>query len=310
MKIIFFGLGSIGQRHAQIIQEIFPQYELFAFRSFNGQLHNNLKIHEISREIDIKAINPNVAFITNPTYMHIQTAIKCAKNNLNLFIEKPLDCSNIKLDLLLDEVTQRNLTSYVAYVLRFHPVIGFLKNKCEIETITNVKVICKTNYSSWRPNQNQFKNYSAFQAKSGGILFDLSHEIDYIDYVFGKIIDITGYSEKKYDVTIDAHDHAVLKIKTEKINSISLLLDYCCLEPERTITVEYLNNNYLVADLINNTIKYSDNVKSITFSNEVDFIFKQQLQYFFQNIDNNQMMNNIVEASHLFNKIIPLTQLI
>ena len=126
MKILFFGLGSIGKKHASILKNNFD-FELHAFRTGNGQETNDLDIHEFNKLDEAFSIKPDVAFITNPTSLHVSTALECAKRNIALFIEKLISHSLENLKELEKEIKKRNLFVYVAYNLRFHPVITHLK---------------------------------------------------------------------------------------------------------------------------------------------------------------------------------------
>ena len=55
------------------------------------------------REINwrqIESFKIDTAFITNPTSLHVKTAIRLSKYNLNLYIEKPLSNNLNKVHLL------------------------------------------------------------------------------------------------------------------------------------------------------------------------------------------------------------------
>ena len=92
MNILIIGLGSIGQRHMLILHENF-QPELFVLRSSHQGAPNQLGIKELYSWEEVARIKPEVAFITNPTYLHIETALQCARLGTHLFIEKPLSHS-------------------------------------------------------------------------------------------------------------------------------------------------------------------------------------------------------------------------
>ena len=85
MKIILFGLGSIGSRYARLLKENF-NHELYAYRHKRNSKKNNLGIKEIFDLKEIDKIKPDAAFITNPTYKHIEFATLCAKNGIDIFI--------------------------------------------------------------------------------------------------------------------------------------------------------------------------------------------------------------------------------
>src|SRR3989344_7928398 len=108
MKIIFFGLGSIGQRHAKILLKGYS-HDLYAFRSGVSNEPNPLGIKELSTWEEVSSLRPDVAFITNPTSLHIEIALKCAELDCKLFIEKPVGKDLEGLVKLLEVVKKRSL---------------------------------------------------------------------------------------------------------------------------------------------------------------------------------------------------------
>ena len=69
-KIIFFGLGSIGKRHVKILQNNY-NHELIAFRSDKNNYKSIADLKSITSWDEFERINPDIAFITNPTYKHM-----------------------------------------------------------------------------------------------------------------------------------------------------------------------------------------------------------------------------------------------
>lgn len=303
MKIIFFGLGSIGQRHARILKNNY-KHQIFAYRTYKGEGNNKLGIKELYSWSQIKKIKPDVAFITNPTFLHVETALKCARLGMKLFIEKPIDCSLNNLTMLQKEILERKITAYVAYVLRFHPVIKFLKQHLKNKKIHHVLINNSSYLPYWRPGRDHLKGYSAYREKGGGVILELSHEFDYIEYLFGGINKITGAFAKASNVTHDSEDFMDAVIQTDKCY-VNLHQNFLSLNKERTLKIDCANE-YILADLVNVRVEIKRKNKNIikTFDYDVDAMFKKQMDYFFKNIKNNKMMNNLIEASPLFRKIL------
>jgi len=310
IKILFFGLGSIGKKHANIIKNNY-EFELFAYRTKLGQEKNDLKIQEFNNLEDAFSIKPNIAFITNPTFLHVETALECVKRDVNLFIEKPISHSLEKLDELENEIKKRKLFTYVAYNLRFHPVIINLKNivnKGEKPIYFRVK--CSSYLPSWRPKQDYAKSYSAKREAGGGVILDLSHEFDYINWLFGEIKNIDGYCDKISPLDIDSEDILDAQITCDKNIRGHLHLDYFSHRNERKIKI-YYNDRYIEGDLIKNSIKTLDKngkEKTTYLKCEQDETYKKQIQYFFEQYfnKNQNIMNNFSEALKTFKKIMNL----
>ena len=74
---------------------------------------------------------------------------------------------------------------FVGYNLRFHPVIKKLKKEIKNKKIFNVNIQNSSYLPSWRKNNVYTKTSSAKKALGGGVLLDISHELDFIRYLFG-----------------------------------------------------------------------------------------------------------------------------
>ncbi len=223
LKILFFGMGSIGQRHVKIIQENY-KYEIYAFRSKKGVKKKFCGVKDIFDWKDVDVIKPDVAFITNPTSEHIKTAIECAKRGLHLFIEKPLGADVKQLNSLLKIVSKKKISTYVAYVLRFHPVVIELKEYLKRNRLWHMRVLATSNLNQWRNSLDSKKRYSRFKKMGGGVIYDLSHEIDMVKYLTQKIEGMKGQSSRRGRVTVDAEDYADILIKTKRGQYLCMLI--------------------------------------------------------------------------------------
>ncbi len=89
MKILFIGLGSIGQRHLRIIKKLYKKYKIYYLKVSKSNIIINddlvgKKVSSISEyynitEISIfqlKNISFDLTFITNPISLHVKYALK------------------------------------------------------------------------------------------------------------------------------------------------------------------------------------------------------------------------------------------
>lgn len=304
MKILFFGLGSIGSRHARLIKENY-NHQLFAFRSSKNKKPNSLQIPEIYSWSKVKKLNPEVAFITNPTSLHIKTAQKCANLGINIFIDKPIGDTLNGLENLLEVVKRKSLVTYLGYNLRFHPVIKRLQKYFENNKMLHLKIWTTSYLPNWRKNEDSKKSYRTNKNLGGGVILDLSHEFDYLEYLLGNLKINNGQFSKRSNLTNNVEDYADVLLNTDK-GPVNLHIDFFSHKNRREIQIDF-ENLTVVADLLNSAIqeyKKEKLVKTMKFDYERDDSFKQQLEYFFKNIDNPKMMNNLPNASILYQKII------
>jgi len=274
MKILFTGLGSIGQKHLRLIHSIFPDYELFALRSGNSK--NSFPfITDLHSWEEVDFIFPDVAFITSPTYLHLPNAIECAKRGMHLFIEKPISASLDGLDDLQYIVGRKNLTAYVAYPFRFHS--GLLSVRKKIKNAVWAGIVCTTDINKWGK-----ASYSFEKEKGGGVLLELSHEIDLAEFLFGPIEQLKGWPRDwKNNIEHGSELTAVFEDDFE----CDIILDIDSKEEVRF--VEWVEPSE------NKILHYS----------ATEEMYENQLRYFFRNIGNPVLENNLFSASELFRKI-------
>lgn len=304
MKIIFFGLGSIGKRHANILLKNY-KHDLYAFRSNKNLKGNALGIKELFDLEEVKKLKPDIAFITNPTSEHIKTAISCAEIGCKLFIEKPIGKDLNNLAKLINLVRKKNLITYVAYNLRFHPTINKLIEYLKIKKPLHARVVCTSFLPNWRSKTNYLKNYSAKSIMGGGVILDLSHEIDYISYLLSPIKEIKGNFSRRSVVTIDSEDYADLLVSTENA-PVNIHLNFLSNIRQRYIQIDF-EDLTVIGDLINCEIREFQDEKlkktyKLGYGKDQEYI--EQIKYFFDNINNPGMMNNLLEASNLYKQVI------
>jgi len=305
-KILFFGLGSIGTRHLKLLKKNY-NFKIYAYRTSKRKtLPDITNIYNLDEALKIK---PDFVFITNPTHLHIETALMCLKAGIkNLFIEKPISNSLDNLDFFLEEVENKKAVVYVAYNLRHNPVLKKLKTLTEerIKDIFYVESICRSYLPKWRPNRDYREIYSSKKEMGGGVILDLSHEFDYNEWLFGKIISINGTYGKISDLDIDSEDicDVIIKFKNRIIGKVHL--DYFSRSNERIIKI-FTPSEEIITDLLNNNIRIiNDKDEYIeTFEFEIDSVYEQQLQYYLDGVENNSNeISNLKEAKELLETLL------
>lgn len=186
--------------------------------------------------------------IASETYKHFEQLEYLEKNVSNklIFCEKPLFETDKKLT-----ITKNSL--FIGYVLRFHPLMEKLKGFLENEKILSAIIHCGQYLPTWREKVDYRTSYSASKDQGGGVLLDLSHEIDYAQWLFGKMIDIQSYQLKISDLEIDSDDLVTLIAKTQKGVIVTLSIDYISKITHRKMIINTLENTYEL-DFVNNVL--------------------------------------------------------
>jgi len=267
-KVLIIGFGSIGKRHATILKNFKMVSDVYILSRRNPKIFKNIK--KLSQ---IKEIEPDYIVICSKTsdhFKHLKYIEKHFSKKIVL-IEKPLFNKFHKFSILKNKV-------FVGYNLRQHPVVRFIKNYIVNKKIFSVNILCNSYLPNWRKNVNYKDSYSSHRRLGGGVLLDLSHEIDYLEWIFKKIKKLDLVKIKKLsNLNINVEDHVLITGETRLSNFI-LDLNYYSLYPRREIVIDG-HNFSIKGDLINNFLEIyhkNKNKKIIRFKNEKNYTYVKQ----------------------------------
>ena len=146
----------------------------------------------------------------------------------------------------------------VAYNLRFHPLINILKNKLNDEKIISARAVCHSFLPNWRKNIKYQQSASALISKGGGVLLDLSHEIDYMQYILGDFSVNYSINKKISDLEIDTDDYLLISGELEKGGLFNIEATYFCKNERRKIFIDTPNIS-IELDIMNAKMKILTN---------------------------------------------------
>jgi len=244
---LIIGYGSIGRRHAGILSKILGKKNISIV---SKQKKIVFKTYKNLDKIDQK---PDYIVVANRTSSHLRTIKNIEKKfkGLKVLVEKPLFEKNYKFNI-------RNNKYYVGYNMRFNPIIKFIKKKIKNKKMWRVKACCNSFLPSWRKNIKYYDSSSAKKKYGGGVSLDLSHEVDYIQYLFGKIKLNKAQKAKFSNLKIDVEDFVNILGKTKKISFLQINLDYFSKINERSLKIDGKNFS-LYADFIKKKINFIKN---------------------------------------------------
>jgi predicted dehydrogenase len=304
MKALVIGLGSIGRRQASLLAGR-KGIELRAFRSDPRSGPNDLGLPEMRDWSEASRWAPFAAFICNPTYLHLETARRCAELGCPLFIEKPLGAAREGLDELLEVVGRQGIATYVAYNLRFHPVIERLRQWAGEHPVLHARIVCTSHLGLWRPAAAPLKTYSAYRSQGGGAMLDLSHELDYADWILDGITKIDGRLGRRGRVTEDAEDCVDLLLEGRR-GWADVHLNVLSHQRQRTIQID-AEDMTVAGDLVDASLSsfhHHELVEKTDYGLAIQDTYDRQIDYFLAHIDDSRMMNNVFAAAELLRKMI------
>ena len=256
MKILLVGCGSIGKRHLENLNKLTEVSHIFVYSKVKHCLDGLKDKRKVSMVKSLNTVQVDLAVIANETHKHLNTALILAKKGIHLFIEKPLahnlsgDLEKLKIIAKLNKIKLG-----VGYNLRFLGALELIKTKLSHKIIGDIyfaKIEVGQYLPFWRNGRDYHVSYSASKERGGGVALDLSHEIDYMRFLFGDPQSYKVVKTKISNLKIDSDDiFEGIYVYGSFICNVHM--DYLQKNKKRIIRIEG-EKGALTCDLINKRI--------------------------------------------------------
>src|ERR1700754_728268 len=206
MRTVVVGYGSIGECHTQVLGEIGCSVAVVSRRE------GDVPMRYGSVEEAIASFDPGYVVIASATTEHEADLRRVREAGFRgpVLVEKPLFDSYRDLsDIDTDNV-------FVVYNLRFHPVMQRLYELLRGERILSFHAYVGQYLPTWRPGRDYRTVYSAYADQGGGVLRDLSHEMDYVQWMCGRWRRLTAAGGHMSSLEITSDDIFSLLVETER----------------------------------------------------------------------------------------------
>ena len=247
-RILIVGLGSMGKKYLDIVTNNFPAVKI-------GVISNRTS-SELSEEYatidfffnnisDALEFQPDGVIVCNPASSHVDSALPFIESGSSILIEKPISNDINKAKNIVKLCREKNIISMMGYNLRYLPSLIEFKRNIDsglIGDIYSVKGEVGSFLPNWRKGFDYRDSVSAQKSSGGGVLNELSHEIDYIQWIFGKVTWVSSILSKQSDLEIDVEDSCNMILGLQRENQknevlASLNLDFIRQDPVRTCNV-------------------------------------------------------------------------
>lgn len=230
MRYLIAGLGSIGSRHLRNLISL-GETEIILYRTHKSTLklvnYPDFPVEtDFSRALDRK---PDAVIVSNPTALHLDVAIPAAEAGCHLFLEKPITHSLDRVDTLKTIANQNNIRILVGYQFRFHPALRKIHSMLAEGTIgrpLSVRAHWGEYLPGWHPWEDYRHGYSARSDLGGGVVLTLSHPIDYLYWLFGRVNSLWAFTSKQSGLELDVEDTAEIGLIFDNNVLGSIHLDY------------------------------------------------------------------------------------
>ena len=283
-KILIIGKGSAGCNHYKILKSNFKKSSIKTVSSRKLNVFKNKKLLD-----EIISFDPKYIILCAPSSVHYKYINKIENLflGINVLIEKPLFNKYYR--------TSKNYNNnyFIGFNLRFHPVIKFIKKFIVKKNIIFININSSSYLPNWRKGKNYKKTVSAQKNLGGGVLLELSHEIDLLRWMFKKIKIINVFNKKISKLRIDCDDILSAQgLINDKIY-FNLNLNFFSRNDQRKIQIDgdkfsidgdLLENKINIFEKKRKIIKFNNyNMKRSYFDQYKDFFQSKKIICSFEN---------------------------
>ena len=235
------GFGSAGARALEVLRALRPAANFLVVSrrvepGYDAQTTNSVD--------DVLTFAPDAVIVAGPSTTRTDVLNRLAGLDVPVFIEKPLahtlrDAASVLN--ILGPVVER---SQLGYNLRFsESLIAFrdFVRGGRFGRVLRFSAETAQYLPDWRPGRDYRDTVSARAGLGGGVLLELSHELDYLRWIFGEWDWVSAWTGRTSSLEIDVEDTALVTIgiegdqaATELVGQLSL--DFVRRDKTRTVT--------------------------------------------------------------------------
>ncbi|HEY7950690.1 MAG TPA: Gfo/Idh/MocA family oxidoreductase [Solirubrobacterales bacterium] len=248
IRALVVGLGSIGATHARVLEALGATVEAVSRRESAEGTTTHASI-----EAALAGDGFDYCVVASATSDHAADVKALAEAGFagTLLVEKPVAVRSGEFPA---EASFERVG--VGYNLRFHPAVGWLREQLEGQSALVVDLAAQSFLPDWRPGRDHRETASGSRARGGGVLRDLSHEIDLMLWLFGEPRQAMALGGNLGDLGIDAETAACAVLGLERAPLATLRLSYLDRLPERRVRVTTASDT-LEADLLSGECRTS-----------------------------------------------------
>lgn len=259
-RYLVIGTGSIARRHIKNLKKLHTQADV-ACVSASGRLVTQ---EEVGSDLVFESLDaallwrPHFAVVASPAPYHLLHGAQAIAMDTPVLIEKPLSHSMEEVAVYEAIFSATDVPVEIAYNLRYLPSAQLIKDVLDsnkLGKIHSVLVDVGQYLPDWRPTADYRLGVSARRELGGGVLLELSHELDYLSWFFGEFSQVFCVARKSSDLQIDVEDcvDAILKRRDGLV--VSMHLDFL----QRTVSRKCKiigNEGSLVWDVVRNEVVF------------------------------------------------------
>lgn len=289
--VAVIGLGNIATRHRRNLKLLFPQSRLLVMSASGRVPQEEISDCDeiVSSLSELIAAEAELAIVASPAPFHARHALPLIEAGVPTLIEKPLSMTLTDSQILIEAAKKHMTPVCVGYCLRYLSSAYFVKEAMDKEVIGhiyNAYIEIGQYLPDWRPSKDYQDSVSAQAHLGGGALLELSHELDYAQWLFGHLHLNHAILRTTDELSLDVEDCADLLLQNDKHTVVNIHLDFLQRKAHRkcrfvgskgVLEWDLIQNELKLIQPHEETILYSDASwdKNQMYLNMVrDFVYK------------------------------------
>lgn len=285
---LVIGAGSIGERYIRNLYALGYQ-NLVVLRTRNLPFRDigSATVRVVTSWKEVEQFKPVVAFICNPTALHLSSAMECVSRGIHVLVEKPLSHTVDGLDKLVQASIEKKILIHVGYMMRHHPLLKMvyeMVSSGEHGRLIQLQSHWGEYLPDWHPWEDYRTSYAARKDMGGGAALTLSHDLDLAFWMAGgKLIDSKNLFNFSSSLEVDVESGADFLLQFESGVIANVHLNFFQRPKERwykyffdraVVLIDFFRNEMIISDAQGERIERLANF-------DRNDLFLDQIQYFF-----------------------------
>ncbi len=274
-RAIVVGLGSIALRHRRNLKSLFPEIFIIAVPASGRVTNQNVEFaDQIISSLD-GVVNERVdmAIVASPAPFHTSHAKFLLLAGVPTLIEKPVTSNSQDAYELMKIYEETHTPAAVGYCLRYMPSSIKIKELLDqkiIGNIYNAFVDVGQYLPDWRPSKDYRDSVSAKISLGGGALLELSHEIDYVQWMLGPMEVQYSQLRSSSELNLEVEELADFVLVSDSGTVCNMHLDF--LQKDARRTCSFIGEKGRIDwNLLTNSIVLSTKDNSVILFEEKDW---------------------------------------
>lgn len=254
------GLGNIATRHRRNLKQLYPDATLYAMSS------SGREPTEIVTDCDVIVagleeliVMPvELVIVASPAPFHAMHAIPLIEAGIPTLIEKPVTADIKDIVELQKAISGSKTPVAIGYCLRYLPSaikVKELLEKKHLGTLYNASIQIGQYLPDWRPSKDYRESVSASKHLGGGALLELSHELDYAQWLLGSFTVEHAILRSSEELALDVEDISDIILRSDNNVITYMHLDFIQRSVQRNCSF-IGSKGRLDWDLINNSVTF------------------------------------------------------